>query len=222
VIGILFFAPAIPKLVPAHATLPFPMKSLILIQMLSSVIFAAVFAAAGAALAPRIGFRACLADVPIKTNVFWKVLKRQLAYGASMGLAGAAVAYLIAPDFIAYLTIYPFGSRLFGGLTEEVIIRWGMMTMITWILLRIFQKRSETPKKVVIWSGILLSQILFAIGHIPALIHFGITNPIWSVFTIFVVSLPWGWLFWKQGLESAFAAHASFHVFIAFFVAVKL
>jgi hypothetical protein len=221
-IGFIFYIPAIPKLIPAHVRLQFSMNTLIILSILQSVIFTAIFAAAGAILAPRIGFRAYLADVPIKKKVFWIVLKRQFFYGATIGLAGSIIAYFIAPDFIAYLNLYPFLSRLFGGLTEEVIMRWGFMTIIIWILWRIFQHGIGIPKELLIWSGILLSQILFAIGHIPTLIKFGITNPVWCACTIFIVSLPWGWLFWKHGLESAFIAHASFHAFTAFFVAVKL
>jgi len=221
VIGTLFYVPAIPKLIPANVHLPFSMNALILISILQSVIIITIFAVAGTALAPRIGFRANLADLPIKTKVFWIVLKRQFIYGASIGLAGAIVAYLIAPDFIAYLNAFPFLTRLFGGLTEEVIIRWGIMTILSWILYRIFQHGTGIPKNILIWSGIFLSQILFAFGHTPALLNFGITKPLFSVLTIFVVSQPWGWLFWKHGLESAFISHASFHAFVALFVAIN-
>jgi hypothetical protein len=185
------------------------------------VVFTTIFAAAGAYLTPRIGFRAYLASVSFKKNIHWMVLKNQFYYGVPTGLAGAIIAYLIAPDFIAYLNNVPFLSRLFGGLTEEVIMRWGLMTIIVWILWRIFQHGIGIPKILLVYSGIFLSQILFAFGHIPALINFGITNPGWSVFTIFIISLPWGWLFWRQGLESAFIAHSSFHAFIALFIAAK-
>ena len=223
IISILFFVPAaLPKLIPAHAHLPFSMNTLIIIQIVLYVIYATIFAAVGAYLTPRIGFRAYLADIPIKKRVFWIVLKRQFFYGAPIGFAGAIIAYLIAPDFIAYLTNIPFIPRLFAGVFEEVAMRWGLMTIIVWILLRIFQRHSEIHKNILIGSGIFLSQTLFAVGHIPVLVNFGITNPAWSVFTIFIVSLPWGWLFWKQGLESAFIAHSSFHAFVALFVAIRL
>jgi hypothetical protein len=222
IIGILFFVPAIPKHVPAQVLLKYSMNTIIFIAIIQLTIFTTLFAAVGSYLAPRIGFRAYLADVSINKKVFWMVLKRQFFYGASIGLAGAIVAYCIAPDFIVYLTSYPFLSRMFGGLTEEVMIRWGIMTFLVWALWRIVQHGIGIPKKLLMYSGILLSQIMFAFGHMNALNNFGITNPLWSVCTIFMVSLPWGWLFWKQGLESAFIAHASFHAFIAFFVAIKL
>ncbi|MCX6120006.1 MAG: hypothetical protein NTX44_00100 [Ignavibacteriales bacterium] len=221
-IAILFYIPALPKLVPAHVHLPYSMNTFILLQIVVFFISATIFAASGAYLTPRIGFRAYLAEISIKKKDFWIVLKRQFFYGAPIGLAGAIVAYFIAPDFISYLTMVPFLTRLFGGVFEEVIMRWGLLTIIVWILWRIFQHGIGIPKKLLIYLCIFLSQILFACGHTPALINFGITNPAWSIFTIFIVSLPWGWLFWKHGLESAFIAHACFHAFVALFVAVKL
>lgn len=74
VISILFYVPAaLPKLVPAHAHLPFSMNTLIMIQIVVDVIFATFFAAAGVYLTPQIGFRAYLADIPIKEKAFWIV-----------------------------------------------------------------------------------------------------------------------------------------------------
>ena len=221
-IATLSYIPAIPKLLPAHVHLPYSMNTLVLLQIVVFVISATIFAAAGAFLTPRIGFRVCLVNASITKDVFWIVLKRQFLYGAPIGLGGAIVAYSIAPDFVSYLTMVPFLTRLIGCVFEEVIMRWGLLTIIVWILWRIFQHGIGIPKKLLIYTCVFLSQILFAFAHTPALMNFGITNPAWSIFTIFIVSLPWGWLFWKQGLESAFIAHASFHALVALFVAVKL
>jgi hypothetical protein len=222
IIGVLFLAPTIPNHLPANVHSPFSINTLILINIIVLAIFTAIFAAVGAYLTPRIGFRANLVDIPIKKKVFWNVLQRQFFYGVSIGFAGAIIAYFITSDFIAYLNSYTFLSRLFGGLYEEVIMRWGLMTIIVWISWRIFQHGIGIPKRFLVYSCIFLSQILFAFGHFPALKNFGIINPIGSIVTIFIVSLPWGWLFWKQGLESAFIAHSSFHAFVALFVAIKL
>jgi hypothetical protein len=222
VIGILFFIPAIPKLIQTYVHLPFSMNIFVILTVLQLFIAATTFVALGVYLTPRIGFRASLIDISIKDKLFWVILKRQFYYGVSIGLVGAIIAYLSAPEFIAYLNNVPFLSRLFGGLNEEVIMRWGLLTIIVWILWRIFQHGIGTPKKILVYSCIFMSQILFALGHYPALKSFGIINPLGSICTIFIISLPWGWLFWKEGLESAFIAHSSFHAFVALFVAVKI
>ena len=221
-IGIVFFAPSISTHIPEQLILKISMNTIVMMTVLQLVVVATIFSVIGTYLTPRIGFRALLVDLPIKEKVFWVLLKRQLYYGVSIGFGGAIIAYLIAPDFIAYLNTYSFPSRLFGSLNEEVITRWGLMTIIVWILWRIFQHGKEIPKIILVYSAILLTQIPFAFGHFVALKNFGIANPIWSIVTIFIVSFPWGWLFWKQGLESAFIAHSSFHAFVALFVAVKL
>lgn len=33
--------------------------------------------------------------------------------------------------------------------------------------------------------------------------------------TVFVVSSPWGWLFWRLGIEAAMVAHLTFHLSIS-------
>lgn len=221
-IAILFYIPAIPKLVPPNVHLRFSMNTFILLQLMVFFIAATIFSAVGAFLTPRIGFRASLADASLSKTDFGKILKRQFLYGAPIGLAGAIAAYFMAPDFISYLSTVPLITRLIGGVFEEVVMRWGLLTIIVWSAWRIFQRGTGTPGNMLIYSCIFFSQMLFAVGHTPALVMFGITNPAWSLFTIFIVALPWGWLFWKQGLESAVIAHTSFHAFVALFVAIKL
>jgi hypothetical protein len=221
-IGVLFYLPMIPKLIPASTRLPFPMNTILWIAFLQYAILTAAFSAVGAWLTPKIGFQAHTADVTIRKRVFLKTLKTQMIYGVPTGFAGAVAARLIAPGFIAYLNRFTVPSRLFyGGLTEEVIMRWCIMTVFVWVLWRVIQRGTGIPEDRIVLSGVVLSQMLFAAGHFPALIKLGIGNPWWSVLTIFIVSLPWGWLFWKKGLEAAFIAHASFHAFTALFAAVK-
>ncbi len=152
IISILFFVPAaLPKLIPAHAHLPFSMNTLIIIQIVLYVIYATIFAAVGAYLSPRIGFRAYLADVPIKKRVFWIVLKRQFFYGAPIGFAGAIIAYLIAPDFITYLSNVPFIPRLFGSIFEEVIMRLGSYDNYSMDFIAHFSTTFRNSQKYIDW-----------------------------------------------------------------------
>ena len=146
-IAILFYIPAIPKLVPAHVHLPYSMNTLVLLQIVVFVISATIFGAAGAFLTPRIGFRACLADSSITRSILWIVLKRQFLYGAPIGLVGAIVAYFIAPGFISYLTMVPFLTRLFGSVFEEVIMRWGLLIIMAWISWPMLRSLSTREKR---------------------------------------------------------------------------
>jgi hypothetical protein len=221
-VGILFFLPFALKIIPAKVLLKYSINTIIAVSLVQSLIFIFIWAAIGATLAQRIGFRTIYDDIASTRGDLWTILKRQFIYGAPMGMIGALIAYLVAPDFIKYLESYPQLTRLFGSLYEEIIMRWGIMTLIVWIIWRTVQKGRGIPKKFLVWSGIVLSQILFASGHILNLIKYGIANPLWSVVTIFIVSFPWGWLFWKQGIESAIIAHVSFHVFVILLVVINL
>ncbi|MGD1045460.1 MAG: CPBP family intramembrane glutamic endopeptidase [Bacteroidota bacterium] len=221
-VGVLFFLPFALKIIPAKVLLKHSINTIIVVSIVQSLIFILILAAIGATLAQRIGFRTIYDEITSTRKDLWIILKRQLIYGVPIGMIGALVAYLTAPDFIAYLKSFPHLTRLFGGLYEEIIMRWGIMTLIVWIIWRTIQKGKGSPKKLLVWSGIILSQILFASGHIFNLIKFGIANPLWSVVTIFIVSFPWGWLYWKQGIESAIIAHVSFHAFVILLVVINL
>ncbi len=221
-VGVLFFLPFALKIIPAKVLLKYSINTIIVVSIVQSLIFIFICAAIGATLAQRIGFRTIIDEIASTRKDLWIILKRQFIYGVPIGMIGALVAYLVAPDFITYLKSFPQLMRLFGGLYEEIIMRWGIMTLIVWIIWRTIQKGKGIPQKLLLWSGIILSQILFASGHILNLIKFGIANPFWSVVTIFIVSFPWGWLYWKRGIESAIIAHVSFHAFVILLVVINL
>ncbi|MBU7029500.1 MAG: CPBP family intramembrane metalloprotease, partial [Theionarchaea archaeon] len=62
-----------------------------------------------------------------------------------------------------------------------------------------------------IWSANILAAVIFGLGHLPTAIAIGI--PLTALFVTRTVVLngiggvAFGWLYWKQGLESAMMAH---------------
>jgi len=222
IVGVLSLLQFVIKIIPSKVLLKYSTSTIIILSLLQSVVFVCICAAIGTTLTKRIGFKTIFDEISSTKNSIWLILRSKFVYGVPTGISGAIIAYLIAPDFIAYLNSVPQVSSIFGGIYEEIVIRWGIMTLIVWTLWRLSQKGVGVPKKSLIWSGIILSQILFASGHTFILIRFGITNPIWSIATIFIVTFPWGWLFWKRGIESAIVAHVSFHIFVILLAAMKL
>jgi hypothetical protein len=101
---------------------------------------------------------------------------------------------------------------LYGGITEEILLRFGLMTLIVWLSAKIL----KGTKPAAYWTGIVLAAVLFAIGHFPA-VYSIIAEP-GTLFLTYVLTgnsiggLVFGWLYWKKGLESAFTAHISIHV----------
>ncbi len=113
--------------------------------------------------------------------------------------------------------LLPVPTRLlYGGITEELLLRWGFMTLVVWIGWRIFQKGKDRPRSSFFVGAILISSVLFAIGHLPvALMLFPEPNVALILFVILgnsAFGLIAGFLYWKKGLESAIIAHAMAHV----------
>ncbi len=61
---------------------------------------------------------------------------------------------------------------LYGGLTEEILMRFGLMTLIVWLASKIFMG----TKPVVYWIGIVVASIIFALGHFP-IAYQAVENP---------------------------------------------
>ena len=146
-----------------------------------------------------------------------------LKYGISGGILAGILIILVGLAFNPILptefkeldeTLQPtLAVRfLYGGLTEEVLMRFGLMTFIVWLCTKIIRG----IKSVVYWTGSVVSAVIFAVGHFPAafqavgaptaglLIYILIGNSIGGVI--------FGWLYWKKGLESAFIAHIFAHL----------
>lgn len=178
---------------------------------------------AGAALAPRVGLRAPAFEAALSDASLGAALRPQLGPGLAAGLVGATV--LLLQDTMAPAALVAAGAvfdpplhvrALYGGITEELLLRWGLMTLFLWLMWRFAQKRQGTPKALFVWAAILTSALLFGAGHLP--IAASMTGGLTAEVAAFVVlanaafGTVFGVLFWKYGLEAAIIAHMMAHV----------
>ena len=175
------------------------------------------------ALTPTVGFRAPLFEAlatgrPIRSEL-WAQVRPGLYAGVPAGLALLMFAR-IAPAEITELAGRfepPLLARvLYGGITEEVLLRWGLMTSLTWLAWRLLQRPGETVRPAYVRIAIAASALFFGLGHLPAA-HFllgGLTPGTlsWVIGANTSFGLLFGWLFWRRGLESAMVAHAMTHL----------
>lgn len=127
---------------------------------------------------------------------------------------------LIAPTAIASVQERfspPLLARvLYGGVTEELLLRWGLMTAVLWLAWRFLQRRNGFPKAALAWVAIAISAILFGAGHLPAAhVLIGTLDTATVVYVLGANSafgIAFGFLFWRFGLEAAMIAHAVAHV----------
>lgn len=98
-----------------------------------------------------------------------------------------------------------------GGITEEVIFRWGLLSIVMWLLSLLISSEST-----VFWISIIGTGILFGLAHLPGNIAAGCKPSVMLVATAIMsnlwVSLFCGYLFWNYGLVAAMVVHILFHV----------
>jgi membrane protease YdiL (CAAX protease family) len=197
-----------------------------LLLLVNPLILVTAMAAVGAVCAQRSGLRSALAGdtsalLDVRTSVSVGV-----AVAVVLLLIDAAVSGQLGPGWKAvsdqanaspWLPALVLGM-FYGGLAEEVITRWGLMSLVVWMALRL-QRRptagAPLPSRLAAWIGITVAAAVFAAGHLPALAQsVELTAPIVArtVGLNLLAGVAYGWLFWRRSLESAMLAHAATHV----------
>ena len=117
----------------------------------------------------------------------------------------------------AGMTVYGIiASILYGGIIEEILMRLFVMSLIAFLISKIFYKKcEEIPAKVFVIANIVAA-LLFAAGHLPAtLVTFGELSPM-LLFRCFLFNggfgMLFGWLYRKHGLHYAMISHATVHI----------
>lgn len=196
------------------------MKLLILINPTIMLVFSVIL---GSLFYKKAEFKIPLLEKLLRINdseTDWKsFLKTSLIGGGITGIL-LSISGLIATSFftqemdtLSNAVVPSVWSRLlYGGLTEEILMRFGLMT-ITVSIIRGITKKANTS---IYWTGIMLATLLFAIGHLPVVFS-SLPEPSIGLLTYVIIGnsiggIIFGWLYWKKGLESAFIAHMIAHV----------
>jgi hypothetical protein len=208
--------------ISAKMPLPAPLWLITLASVFQSALVVALAVWSGTALAPAVGLRAPAFEAAATRQPVMPALKPQILPGFTAGVLGGLLLFAslrLSPAAIAALqdqfTPPLYARMLYGGITEEVLLRWGLMAAFTWLAWRFFQGKRGAVHPALTWLAIAVSALLFGVGHLPVASYLiGSLNP--SV-VLFVVGLNatfgllFGWLFWRRGLESAMIAHAMTH-----------
>lgn len=192
-------------------------------SMLQSGILIALAVWAGVALSGSLGLSTPVFEAGLSGTRVWAALRPQLAPAAIVGaLMGVMLVLLqrVAPtELLALGKTYeiPVAAKLlYGGVTEEVLMRWGLMTVLIWLPWRFIQKRVGLPRLPYVICGIFLAALLFGVGHLPAVAAMGasLTTPVITYIVVgnTVPGLLFGYLYWRRGLEASMIAHALAHV----------
>jgi hypothetical protein len=108
---------------------------------------------------------------------------------------------------------------LYGGFTEEVLMRFVLMTTVVWVLMKLSRVRVAKASHYLIAIGV--TALLFAIGHLPVVSALGGLGLL-SVTRVLLLNtmggIVFGYLYWKEGLEAAIVAHLTTDVILLLLV----
>jgi len=214
---------------PPGNEIPMSLGVLKVVSLIQPTVIMSIAVLIGVGLSSKVGLSAPVAESLATGGDWFAALRPQIVPGVIGGILGGAAVVLSAaaakpllpPEAVtligAFGKVLPLPTRLlYGGLTEEVLLRWGLMTLLVWAGWRLFQKGTGTPRSLIVIAAILISSLLFGMGHLPiAFMLFPHPTLVLMLFVIVANStfgLFAGWLYWKKGLESAMLAHIITHL----------
>lgn len=211
--------PALLASAPALRELP-PVLVRLLV-LLNPLLLLTAMAAIGAACAPRVGLRSALAGDALAR------LDARAALAVVIAVVDAALAPWLGSAWqqvVAQANAAPWLPALllgvlYGGITEEVVMRWGLMAQVAWGAMAV-QRRVRggspgQPSALVAWLAIAVAAAVFALGHLPALAQsLELSGPVVArtLGLNLLAGIAYGWLFWRRSLETAMLAHATTHL----------
>lgn len=173
-------------------------------------------AAVGTGLAHRIGLRVRSAEVDL----------RDYAVAAIAGVAvAAAIVVLDVAVFQSFVreaaldadpteAMAPLGQRLlaglYGGVTEEILLRYGLMTLLFWFGVKLRNRIGAWSRGATAWAAILFTALAFGAAHLPVTSLLLELTPMVVLRALALNGLAgvlFGWLYWKRDLVSAMVAH---------------
>ncbi len=223
----LIILPQAEQLLAASPGVELSPTAIALLSLINPTILLAIGVAIGVRLAPALGLRSYLDERVAFGAPILRRLTADLPKALSLGVVGGIVLILLDLGFQPLLDAGPGAvtegrdwrttllGLLYGGITEELLMRWGLMSLLAWLGWRIAGRRGERPGDTVMWAAVLIAAVLFGVGHLPAL---AATTPLTPLLIVRTVGLNaiggvlFGWLFWRRSLEAAMVAHGAFHL----------
>lgn len=219
-----------PSAVPAGLTLPL----LAVVSGINPLLLLVVACLIGVYAAPRTGLHSYLLDRVSTGEAIWPRLREEARLAVGVGVLGTIVVLgldvVFAPFIARDLPVSVIGETrptllevlafapvrfLYGGITEELLLRFGLMSALALAGWYVTGRPSAGPGGGVMWTAIVVSAVLFGVGHLPALAQsVGLTPALIgrTVLLNALVGVLLGWLYWRRSLEAAMVAHATFHV----------
>jgi hypothetical protein len=202
---------------------------LMLLQGLQYSILLAISILIGIGCAYRVGLRSHLIDHWVfhttKSLSFAVEMKRSLGVGVAAAIVLLLLDRLMQPALPKALQAANNTERswlnlltamFYGGITEEILMRWGLMSLLVWIAWKGLKQGVTLPSQGIYQGAIILAALVFGLLHLPATAAVVPLTPLVIIRAILlngIAGIAFGWLFWQYSLEAAMSSHVSFHAF---------
>lgn len=220
-------APVISKFEPPAIPLPL----IILLGAIQNFVLLALMIGVGLKLSRSLGlgvpFLESWTSGNLNTTGLGRILISALLTGIVVGIILLLAFFVLIPRlpnipfvFIAKLPIWKRVLLCFyGGIYEEVAIRLFLLTLVAWIANRSWKKTRGSLSTSAFWFANLFAAILFGLGHLPTASLFMPITPLVVVAALVlngIAGIAFGYLYRRDGLESAMVAHftADFVIYV--------
>lgn len=202
-------------------------ETIVVLASVQSSVLLAIAVAVGMYAGPRLGFTSRVYERANDSSGLLSASREDIRPGLAGGVAVGGMLLLAevvsqrfldlgGPEMTVERLVQSIPFRLlYGGITEEVLLRWGVMSLIAFVLWRLTGSSRRGPSPGIAWTAIIVSAVAFGVAHLPAAA--GIYGALTAEVVAFIVvanSLGggvFGWLYWKHSLETAMIAHATAH-----------
>jgi membrane protease YdiL (CAAX protease family) len=209
-------------------------------QIIQTLVIFSVAIFLGLILAKRVGFSLPVLEGWLEGREVGSYFRSILGISIGLGLLSGVIIVVLSLLFSPVTATFQnlelsiplwkgFLASFYGAISEEIVMRLFLMTLIVWIIFKIKKTEDGKPTTLGIWIAIVVSAVIFGLGHLP------ITGSITSITPLIigravllngVGGIVFGWLYWKKGLESAMMGHFSadivLHVIYPFILALLI
>jgi membrane protease YdiL (CAAX protease family) len=190
----------------------------IVAQVIQASVIFSVSIFLGLFFSKKVGFGMPVLEGKKPVGYLKSILKLSVGMGVLSGVLIILFSFLFSSLSITFLTAEMgvatwkgFLASFYGGIAEEIVFRLFLMSFFVWISTKVIKTKDGKPTGVGIWIAIIVSTIIFGLGHL------GITSSLTAITPVVIlravllngVSVFFGWLYWKKGLEAAMIAHFS-------------
>lgn len=190
-----------------------PIHIIFILQLVQSTILFSISIFCGLLLAKKTGFE-------------YKSERNVVPLALGLGIFTAISIFSIDKLFTTYgatistsQNIAPVWQKLlaafYGGITEEVLMRLFLMTLLVWIGVKIF--RLNRPSNSIVIASVIVAAVIFGLSHLPITAALTTLTPAIIIRAIVlngIGGIVFGWLYWKKGLGAAILAHFTTDIFL--------